>query len=878
MLILLRQTSPSADTWDRVFFNTDTSSVVTDTVTDANLRFYEMLEGQYVAPASTGFQYVYDGDGGVDTVPVPSGTNYGLTVFLSFPDPALLVANYLNGFAPGASVPLEAPVIPDHTFVNWTEAISGAVVSTTASFTFTMPASMTFLVANYYETASPPAPDPPAPDNPADPVALPTAFYPLELRIRGVQIPIAGLVQRIHSGIFTEELEGDYSFPINIPLLPEYLNALRHPNDPQSNADFSQPIPCQLWAHGNLRYSGYLDILEATEDLIRASFILSSGFFISQNKNLKLSDCYGDADVITLEGYPLYAVSGYQIQVAYQDYKVTVNSFSRNFLKAEYEDEIEILEAIADWLGGLGLGLDIRIEYAAYTEDLDSVIDQSNYLVYFDTTTVTVCTVDRIIPPNPPSDQYYADPFINARRLTSKRMQMQDFNTVNPANRIAFPSLYNRQLYEGNNPKFSGVVNAYDFNGHLHFSNIDYPVFGDAMKWDYTVIPFLYLIDVVKQVFKKLKIQVSGEFLDDPRMQHLLLYNNRTLDKLRVTWFGFEQERTPANILAGADNPFGAWRYENTIQTSIRLGNHLPDVSVIDFLKGLKNYFGLKYRFNSLQNRVEISFVRSLIRSRSSLRLDQTLSASRKYSIHYPKLNGLAFDYADPDPIMSDGANEIPTPDHTVTNYLALDALGAELGEIAFVQSLQAYFQLVPDQDDPPFWKLYAFKQQSETRDSSEAQAQTWTLSLYPLVDSYTNGRKMPAIECTAHQPEVNLENQECGMRIFGFYGVQDDAADLPYAFASVTAYDAKEMLSEEQYDLYIRSADTFPFWQDLEQLMDQSRYYECALLLTEQELQQLSSGAKFRIANLDYLVDELEVAMSTQEYTIAKAKLYKVK
>ncbi len=343
-----------------------------------------------------------------------------------------------------------------------------------------------------------------------------------------------------------------------------------------------------------------------------------------------------------------------------------------------------------------------------------------------------------------------------------------------------------------------------------------------------------------------------------------------------------------------ADNE--SYFYENTHDLNIKLGNHAPDYSVVDFLKGLKNYFGLKYDFNILQNRVEIRFVRSKIRAREVL--DLTKQAGRVFTLNHGKESGFQFVYDNPDPLMQDGANTTGAviasgseaisfnADHTVQNYLALDSLDAELFEIAYVESLRAWFQLVPDQSNPPFWKLYAFRQQSDVIASGnviasaakQSSKRTWNLTLFPLVDSYYAGKKMPAIECTANNREVKLENKDCGLRIFAFYGVQESPDGHPYPFASCTRYDAQELLSEDQYDLDIRSEDMYPLHADQERIITAGKEYETTLILDNYNLLQLSRSPIIRMANLDYILEESEIQNTSKEFAIAKARLYKIK
>ncbi len=805
------------------------------------------------------------------------------------------VTDSLGFFEEGDSVAVSTEVAAGFVFERWSR--NGLTVSTSQSFNYTMPAANTILQARFTELIVDPDPEPVP-----DPVALPTTFYDLELRAAGVQIPMPPFVQKSIEGLISDIFEGEYSYPVTVPLSPEEMAALGLPNDPQTARSFKDPIPAQIWSHGNLRYRGYLDIIKSDEERIRCSFILDSGFFISQNKALTLPQCYGEEDVIDISGQTVYAVGGFELRFGYNMIRLTVNSYSRSFTKEQYPDRVAITLAMEEWLLSLPLGLEVIVEIGPEGED-------SSKIIYWDTTTITTCKLEYFMPGR---QQWVTNRSNQARKLTSRRFVMEEWGQVNESNRIAFPTVYNRNLYEGNNELHDGIVNRYDSEGRLYVSNMKYFSYSESFRWEHTIIPFLYLTDVVKQIFKYLKIEVSGEFFEDDRVKRMLLYNNRTLDFVSVRISGLLSRRNRTNIHRGDEEPTSELNvYENVHNLLIKLANHAPEYSVIDFLKGLKNYFGLKYDFNILQNRVEIRFVRSIIRSRQVL--DLTRQAGRVFTLNHGKEDGFEFVYNNPDPLMQDGASNPPPSGgpggYTVQNYLALDALDAELFEIAFVQSLRAWFQLVPDQSNPPFWKLYAFRQQSDAQlppsggpggssggpggssggagggsapvgvsTDRNSNKRAWNLTLFPLVDSYFGGKKMPAIECTVNNQEVKLENKDCGLRIFAFYGIQEDAANQPYHFASCTRYDAKELLSEDQYDLDIRSEDIYTLHADQERIITSGKEYETTLILDSYNLLQLSRSPIIRIANLDYILEEKEIQNTTKEYAIAKVRLYKIK
>jgi hypothetical protein len=869
-LILLKQT-PTGIYWttpeipENEIFQTWYFSTFTKEVTNLNVNggnSFELMDNQLVwTDPSNGDQYFYDPLGPAVILvegegPAPD-TTYTLSILVSPSNSGTASDDTDEGPYPaGAEIELSAVPASGWSFVSWT--VNGDTLSESASFTFTMPPAKTLISANFEQTVTP-EPEPPKPPVlPSDFVA--PSYYPLELRINGVQIPITTLTEKRDTGIFKDGLIGEYSYPLTIPITEAVMVALGLPNDPQSAWEYVDAVPAELWAHGNRRYRGHLDILDADEKSIKATFVFDSGFFINQNKALSIQQCYPENDTIVLNEL-ISAVGGYELRFNFRDLRLSVNGTARLFLKVQYESHLEMLEAMADYLESLPLNLEVSIQYS---EDLT---DESSRIITWDTNIVTTIT----LAPTTGTSR-----FTRARRLTNERFNMDSWKSVNPQNRIAFPMLYNKELYESNNVLHDGIVNRYDSQGRMYFGNIVYFAVSEAFRWENVIVPYIYLVDVVRTIFAHLNIQVSGSFFEDDRVKRMLLYNNRTLDFMQVSENGIPTRRTVNALYAGDENPEQEFfRYQNVHNFNIRLRNHVPDVSVIDFLKAMKNYFFLKYDFNILQNRVEIRFIRDVIRDMQVL--DFTRRSGRVYKLTMNKERGLAITYENPDPILQDGNTDLPKdfqPDYNVTNYLALHGLDAEIDEIAFVKSLRAYFRLTPDQNNPPFWKLYTF----QMKDDKQENLRSWSVGMVPLVDAFVDGRKMPAIEMTANQPEINLFNKDTGIRIMAFYGEQHDAQNRPYHFASATRFNAKEVAAADQYDLDLKSEDMYPWWKDLESIIDCGKPYETNLIVSDVDLVDLSNTRRIRIANIDYLIDEMEILNTQGEFAIAKVTMWKVK
>ena len=682
----------------------------------------------------------------------------------------------------------------------------------------------------------------------------------VEIRVNNISIPVPSIIQKIRTGIFTTDFLGEFSYPLTIANTEQIALALGLPSDLQSGTDFSQPIPADLYVRANRKYKGHLDILEADDLSITLVFVLASGFFIQSNANLSLQSCYPEDDIITLD-QPYDSINGYRIRCAHGDARLTINGNILLLEKDDYEDQETQLYAVLDWIVALDLGLVVSIVLS------DEGHSSSSYIDYWEQSITT--TAEMVQMPNEGVNRAYI-----ATLKTAKRLLMGDYNTPDDSNRIAFPMLYNPNLYEGTNAIFDGIVNRYDKEGRLDSYNPSYFNYSEAILWQNTIIPMLYLTDIVKTVFEHLNIKVSGEFFDHSMIKKVLVYNNRPIDFMDVKLGAVSQRRTRTNVDAGDANPNQTLLvYQNIFDFDIKLGNHVPDINVLEFLKALKNYFFLKFDFNLIQSKVEIRFVRSIIRSRDII--DLTSKIVRGFNKNYGKESGLNFSYQTKDPILSKGEETTPTPDFTVDGYPELAALDAEIDQYAYVRSLSATFRLEKGREDEVIWEIHAFDLQDD-EDVEESIA--WDLGLTPLADGYYQGWKIPTIDMPAYSPEANLFNKDIGLRLTCFYGQKTDGNDRDYAFASTNKYDPLAAVAEDQYDLNIRSDDMAMLYTDLEKIIVRSHKVRRSVLLTEVDQYNLTRTKLIRDGNIIYLLDEMKIALDDKEKVIAEMELYKLK
>jgi hypothetical protein len=156
---------------------------------------------------------------------------------------------------------------------------------------------------------------------------------------------------------------------------------------------------------------------------------------------------------------------------------------------------------------------------------------------------------------------------------------------------VFFP-VKNDDFY-ANPDEYHGYVNNWDGTNFL----TNFYEFNNSHTKDYPIVPFAYFLYVFKKCFEQSNLSVVGDFIIDPDIKRLVIYNNFSLDAIvRAATF-------PTNT------------YVNVWGRVINLKNHVPDMTVTDFIKAIKGYFRLGYFFNDSNRTVKIVSLQSILDS-----------------------------------------------------------------------------------------------------------------------------------------------------------------------------------------------------------------------------------------------------------------------
>jgi hypothetical protein len=174
------------------------------------------------------------------------------------------------------------------------------------------------------------------------------------------------------------------------------------------------------------------------------------------------------------------------------------------------------------------------------------------------------------------------------------RTQYRDFlntykNATYPAQKFAFPMMYNPKFYNEPSQNTSGffnryldphyTVNSYDIDNPLNFVS---------------VIPFIFLKYVLDKIAEFTGVTLSGSFYTDPEINTLLIYNTVALDH-------FEK--------------FNKGQEFNMHSPLIKPSNHLPDMKINDFFKALQSTFGLGLFYDAKKNNLEIVKLNDIVKN-----------------------------------------------------------------------------------------------------------------------------------------------------------------------------------------------------------------------------------------------------------------------
>ena len=219
----------------------------------------------------------------------------------------------------------------------------------------------------------------------------------------------------------------------------------------------------------------------------------------------------------------------------------------------------------------------------------------------------------------------YAEMYEHANALVDATADSSDY--------VFFPCK-NERFYEGNdiinsgyNPPhtYGGVVNFWDYKKQSYFDPVPgnqvavdgvSPAYNDLpMPKPSTFVPYPFVVPVIKYIaFFLGGYRLAGDWCSDKGIKKLCIYNTATLDSLGVWGVDFPMCKTNADI---------------------DLANHLPDISIADFLSALANMFNLSIHISAKEKEIRIDSKAEMMASAEEFRLiyDTNISISQNENL-----------------------------------------------------------------------------------------------------------------------------------------------------------------------------------------------------------------------------------------------------
>lgn len=422
-----------------------------------------------------------------------------------------------------------------------------------------------------------------------------------------------------------DRIERAFSYPLTIPATPRNLSLLEYPNrlDAKKKRKFEN---ARLLINDLEFEKGVIVITDVSNESIEIAFQNDS---LDTSEKMKLVNMQDITDEYT-------ATDPYQPDI----YLVVPADPATDASKTCY---LEINGVFFDrpMVSRTAIVTEINTEFPGLcTLDADS----SERMQIILSASVKPDLQIRLRPPNPGPMADYVPFELESITNTAEQDYEADWIAhldaivASPGTHV-FPTIYAPDLYDGNVADYEGYINYYNTSGD-YGTNDDY---FSTDSWKYPIVPMMFLKSAVEKAMALVGVStVQGDFFNDSDIQKLIVYNQKTLD----------QNINPQNFVIDADqlydnqlfNPWNGWK------STYNLGDHLPNVSVYEFMNRLGSTFPLITR---IRNGVaKINSVNALLGQKPT---DLTDYITENFAKEYSEATGykLTYDRQDED-VLSD--------------------------------------------------------------------------------------------------------------------------------------------------------------------------------------------------------------------------------
>jgi hypothetical protein len=468
--------------------------------------------------------------------------------------------------------------------------------------------------------------------------------------------PSASVRMKLFSNLFHED-QGSYSFPFTFPIENNsiYLDC----NDLiKVKGKVNRTFAVDLYLYGNFWKKGLLRIKNVTPPNFIANLNVDAAVLANDILNKKLSDLDYGADEPLRSDYPYLKVI---LQGGGTGGNVTfvINGLSKTVTWNTSNNQTMIDMAAAYMADTAGRA-------AAYMGDVLH-IGNATIKVYSNDLYIRPEYLGFLSVPGAGRSVNTLD-FLNCGDIRDKMLDAAQSSY--PTYNYTFFPVKNPDFYSDKNATYNGYINYYS-GGKFVGNSLD-----GAGFFAYNICPFLYLQFVLKAAFNASGLNIAGNILSDADFKKIVIYNNYALDNMLYTQTG---------TLQG-----------NNWMTKIKYKNHVPDISVGEFLKAVRSTFFLAYMISNENAEVNVKTLEEIITSSdyedwtniASPDTDEETSETDGYILQ-PQLDD-SDDAADE--VMPDVSSfTIKEPVNTVAD---LPTTGNENNDLRLVKNLNHYYKV----------------------------------------------------------------------------------------------------------------------------------------------------------------------------------------
>lgn len=261
-------------------------------------------------------------------------------------------------------------------------------------------------------------------------------------------------------------------------------------------------------------------------------------------------------------------------------------------------------------------------------------------------------------------------------------------------NYLVFAPVAIEEFFQTDRPDYDDEFLAKDTVNTVVVSGSDWSFKNPAgsTKTSYRTVPFFKMKYIVKKIFEEIGYAVTGEFMTSTDWDDIVIFNQFSLENYAPsTGDDFNRKLVPKN--------------------------HVPDMLISDFLKGIFSFFNIYTSFTGAAQ-VELNYRKKIFQNRKVLKITELVTDKFTSTFNPDDSDGdgykLNYTWDENDGFYSDRVKDLS--DKTIIGSVATfgDLETLDIGrtlttdDIAYVEADNMYYEIADSTSTPKKWDAYA--------------------------------------------------------------------------------------------------------------------------------------------------------------------------